>query len=148
MPNIPPLTEVKEGIHKQVLLYCRTQFNHPIVKLFSLRVFRLGFFRTRGLVAKCRAVPVWKLSFVLILGHWPHIGPVLGATLGCLRGPGGLPKEARGLPRDNPRRPKPRPWTAFRVLLGAGPPEGGREPPGDNPGDPKWASRRRGAQVF
>ena len=52
--------------------------------LFSLRVFRLGLLRTRGLVAKCCAAPVWKPPFVLILGHWPHIGPVPGATLGCL----------------------------------------------------------------
>ena len=104
--------------------------------------------RTRGLVVKSCAVPVWKLSFVLILGHWPHIGPVPGATLGCLWGLGGLPKGARRLPRDNPRRPKPRPWSASGVPLGAGPPEGGRGPQGDNPGDPKWASRRRGAQVL
>ncbi len=103
------------------------------------------FLRTRGLVVKSCAVPVWKLSFVLILGHWPHIGPVPGATLGCLWGPGGLPKGSRRLPRDNPRRPKPRPWSAFGVPLGAGPPEAGREPQGDNP---KWASRRRGTQVF
>ena len=104
--------------------------------------------RTRGLVVKSCAVPVWRLSFVLILGHWPHIGPVPGATLGCLWGPGGLPNGARRLPRDNPRRPKPPPWSASGVPLGAGPPEGGRGPQGDNPGDPKWASRRRGAQVF
>ena len=32
--------------------------------------------------------------------------------------------------------------------FGAGPPEGGRGPQGDNPGDPKEASRRRGAQVL
>ena len=116
--------------------------------MFSLRVFRLGFFRTRGLAAKCCAAPVWKLSFVLILGHWPHIGPVPGATLGLLWGPGGLPKGALRPPRDNPRRPTPRPWSASGVPLGAGPPEGGRGPQGDNPGDPKWASRRRGTQVF
>ena len=61
--------------------------------------------RTRGLVAKCCAVPVWRPSFVLILGHWPHIGPVPGATLGCLWGPGGLPTGARGPPRDNPDDP-------------------------------------------
>ena len=99
-------------------------------------------------MGKSCAVPVWKLSFVLILGHWPHIGPVPGATLGCLWGPGGLPNGARRFPRDNPRRPKPPPWSASGVPLGAGPPEGGRGLQGDNPGDPKWASRRRGAQVF
>ena len=81
---------------------------------------------------------------MLILGHWPHIGPVR-ATLGCLWGPGGLPKGARRLPRDNPRRPKPFPWSASGLPLGAGPPEGGRGPQGDNPGDPKGASRCRGA---
>jgi hypothetical protein len=42
----------------------------------------------------------------------PHIGPVPGATLGCLWGPGSLPNEVRRLPRDNPRRPKPPPWSA------------------------------------
>ena len=47
-------------------------------------------------MVKSSAVPVWKLSFVLILGHWPHIGPVLGATLGCLWGPG-LPRGAGSL---------------------------------------------------
>ena len=54
----------------------------------------------------------------------PHIGPVPGATLGCLWGPGSLPRGARRLPRDNSRQPKPRPWSAFGVPLGAGPPEG------------------------
>ena len=44
-----------------------------------------------GLVVKSCAIPVWKLSFVLILGPWPHIGPVPGATLRCLWGPGSLP---------------------------------------------------------
>ena len=43
--------------------------------------------------------------------------------------------------RDDPNR-------LLGVPLGVGPPEGGREPQGDNPGDPKEASRRRGAQVF
>ena len=99
-------------------------------------------------MVKSCAVPVWKLSFVLILGPWPHIGPVPGATLGCLWGPGGLPSGARRLPRDKTRRPKPPSWTASRVPLGTGPPEGGRGPQGDNPGDPKWASRSRGAQVL
>ncbi len=73
--------------------------------MFSLRVFRLGLLRARGLVAKCCAVPVWKSSFVLILGRWHHIGPVIGATLGCLGGPRGLLKRARGLARDNPDDP-------------------------------------------
>jgi hypothetical protein len=81
--------------------------------------------RTRGLVVKSCADPVWKLSFVSILGHWPHIGPIPGTTLGCLWGPGGLPKGARRLPRDNFRRPTPCPWSAFGVPLGAGPPDGG-----------------------
>ena len=117
-------------------------------KLFSLRVFRLGFLRTSGLVGKSCAISVRRRSFVLILDHWPHIGPVPGATLGCLWGPGGFPKGARRLPRDNPRRPKPFPWIASGLLLGAAPPEGGRGPQGDNPGDPKGASRRRGAQVL
>ncbi len=119
--------------------------NHQIV--FASRI-PPRLLRTRGLVAESCAVPVWKLSFVLILGHWPHIGPVPGATLGCLWGPGGLPKGARRLPRDNPRRPKPFPWIAFGLPLGAGPPEGGRGPQGDNPGGPKGASRCRGAQFF
>ena len=99
-------------------------------------------------MVKSCAVPVWKLSFFLILGPWPHIGPVPGTTLGCLWGPGGLPSGARRLPRDKTRRPKPPSWTASRVPLGAGPPEGGRGLQGDNPGDPKWASRSRGAQVL
>ena len=101
-----------------------------------------------GLVVKSCAIPVWKLSFVLILCPWPHIGPVPGATLGCLWGPGCLPKRARRLPRDNPRRPKPFPWIASGLPLGAGPPEGRRGPQGGNPGDPKGASRCRGAQFF
>ena len=42
--------------------------------------------------------------------------------------------------RDDPNR-------LLGVPLGVGPPEGDREPQGDNPGDPKEASRRRGAQV-
>ena len=117
-------------------------------KLFSLRVFRLGFLRTSGLVGKSCAISVRRPSFVLILSHWPHIGPVPGPTLGCLWGPGGFPKGARRLPRDNPRRPKPFPWIASGLPLGAGPPEGRRGPQGGNPGDPKGASRCRGAQFF
>ncbi len=107
----------------------------------------LRLLRTRGLVVKSCAVPVWRFSFVLILGHWPHIGPVPGASLGGLRGPGGFPNGARRFPSDNPRRPKPSPSRASGVLLRAGPPDGGRGPQGDNPGDPKLASYRRGAQV-
>ena len=38
--------------------------------------------------------------------------------------------------RDDPNR-------LLGVPLGVGPPEGGRELQGDNPGDPKEASRRR-----
>ena len=80
--------------------------------------------------------------------RWKTTIPVLGATLGCLSGNGGFPKGARRLPRENPRRPKPFPWSASGLPFGAGPPEGGRGPQGDNPGDPKGASRRRGAQVL
>ncbi len=116
-----------------------------VIVFVSSIPFRLV--RTRGLVVKSCAASVWKLSFVSLLGHWPQIGPVQ-ATLGCLWGPGGLPKEARRFPRENPRRPKPRPWSVFGVFVGAGPPEGGREPQGDNPGDTKWAYRSRGAQLF
>ena len=43
--------------------------------------------------------------------------------------------------RDDPNR-------LLGVPLEIGPPEGGREPQGDDPGDPTEASRRRGAQVF
>ena len=43
--------------------------------------------------------------------------------------------------RDDPNR-------LLGLPLGVGPPEGGREPQGDNPGDPKEASRSRGAQVL
>ena len=43
--------------------------------------------------------------------------------------------------RDDPNR-------LLGVPLGVGSPEGDREPQGDNPGDPKEASRRRGAQVL
>ncbi len=84
--------------------------------------------RTRGLVVKSCAVPVWRFSCVLILGHWPHIGPVRGTTLGCLWGPGGLPNGAWRLPRDNPRRPKPPPWSAFGVPFQGGPGASRRQP--------------------
>ena len=53
-------------------------------ELFSLRVFRLGFLRTSGLVGKSCAISVRRLSFVLILGHWPHIGPVPAAAYSVL----------------------------------------------------------------
>ncbi len=114
--------------------------------VFASRV-PLRLSRTSGLAGKSCAISVRRPSFVLMLGHWPHIGPVPGATLGCLWGPGGFPKGAQRIPRDNPRRPKPFPWSASGLPLGAGPPEGGRGLQGDNTGDPKWASRRRGAQV-
>ena len=119
--------------------------------LFSLREFRLG---SRGPVTLWEKAVQFQFgglrlcSFVFILDHWLHIGPVPGATLGCLWGPRGLPKGARRLPRDNPRRPKPFPWSASGLPLGAGPPEGRRGPQGGNPGDPKGASRCRGAQFF
>ena len=41
---------------------------------------------------------------MLILSHWPHIGPVPGATLGCLWEPGGLPKGFLGKTPDVPNR--------------------------------------------
>ena len=133
---------------RSISFSCRSAYFHMKSEIvFASRVPpRLSM--TSGLMGKSCAISVRRPSFVLILGHWPHIGPVPGATLGCLWGPGGLPKGARRLPRDNPRRPKPFPWSASGLPLGAGPPEGGRGPQGDNPGDPKWASRRRGAQVF
>ena len=105
--------------------------------------------RTRGLVAKCCAIPVWRPSFVLFLGHWPHIGPVPGATLGCLWGPGGLPTGARGPPRDNPDDPNHVLGVPLGCLWGPGGlPMGGRELPGDNRGDPKGAFRCRGAHFI
>ena len=48
-------------------------------------------------------------------GSWGAVGLILAPpleTLGCLWGPGSLPNEVRRLPRDNPRRPKPPPWSA------------------------------------
>jgi hypothetical protein len=82
-------------------------------------------------VVSCCAVLVLRLSFVSVLGHWSHIGPVLGTTLGCLWGPGDLPK---GFQETTQRTQT----ESLGVICGAGrPPEGGREPPRDNPGDPK-----------
>ncbi len=77
--------------------------------VFASRI-PLRLLMTRGLVVESCADLVWKLSFVLVLGHLLHSGLVRGTTWGCLWGPGGLPQGARRLPRDNPRRPKPRPW--------------------------------------
>ena len=92
--------------------------------MFSLRVFRLG---SLGPEALWQSVVefYWEPSFVLSLGHWPHISLILGGTfwgreasqrgpgdfqettpddpnrflgvpLGCLWGPG-LPRGAGGL---------------------------------------------------
>ena len=80
--------------------------------------------RTRGLVVKSCAVPVWKLSFVLILGHWPHIGPVLGATLGCLWGPGGLPRGPGGFQETTPDDPNRVLGVPLGCLWGPGFPRG------------------------
>ncbi len=52
-------------------------------------------------VAKFVQFQLWERSFVLIFGYWPHIGPVLGATLWWVWWPEGLPQGARELPRDN-----------------------------------------------
>ena len=67
----------------------------------------------------------------------------------------GVPWGARQLPKGGPETSKRQPQTTQTVSLeclwgafGAGPPEGGRGPQGDNLGDPKWASRCRGAQFF
>jgi hypothetical protein len=79
---------------------------------------------------------------------WPRSGPVLGPTLACLWGPEASQRGPGDFQETTLRRPKPFPWSAFGLPLGAGPPEGGRGLQGDNPGDPKWASRRRGAQVL
>ncbi len=91
------------------------QKGNPCCKLFWLRVYRLGFFRTRGLAAKCCAVPVWKLSFVLILGHWPHIGAVPQKTLGCL----GAGRPPKGGPGASKRKPKTTQTASVECLWGA-----------------------------
>ena len=72
--------------------------------------------RTSGLVGKSCAISVRRPSFVLILGHWPQIGPVLGATLGttqivsleCLWAAfgGRASRGAPGASRRQPGRPK------------------------------------------
>ena len=74
-------------------------------------------------------VPLRSGQVCFDLGHWPHIGPVPGATLGCLWGPGSLPNEVRRLPRDNPRRPKPPPWSASGGRASRGGPGASRRQP-------------------
>ena len=84
------------------------------------------------------------VNFRSLASYWPRPWSDFGVPLGARR----LPK--RG-PETSKRQPQTTQTASVECLcgaFGAGPPEGGREPQGDNPGDPKWASRRRGVQVF
>ena len=81
-------------------------------------------------------------NFGSLASYWPRPWSDFGVPLGAGRPPKGGPETSKRQPQTTQTASLECLWGAF----GAGPPEGGRELQGDNPGDPKWASRRRGAQ--
>ena len=78
----------------------------------------------------------------------PHIHPSLERLWDACRGRKASKREPGDIPETTPNVPNRLPGVTLGCLWEAGPPEGGRGPQGDNPGDPKWASRRRGMQFF
>ena len=77
----------------------------------------------------------------------PHIHPSLERLWGACRGRKASKREPGDIPETTPDVPNRLLGVPLGCLWEAGPPEGGRGPQGDNPGDSKWASRCKGAQV-
>ena len=81
-------------------------------------------------------------------GSWGAVGLILAPSLERLWGACGGREASQMRSGDFQETTRDDPNRLLGVPLGVGPPEKGREPQGDNPGDPKEASRRRGAQVL
>ena len=74
-------------------------------------------------------------NFGSLASYWPCPWSDFGVPLGAGRPP-------KCGPETSKRQPQTTQTASLECLWGAF-----RGPQGDNPGDPKWASRRRGAQV-
>jgi hypothetical protein len=79
---------------------------------------------------------------------WEAVGLIVAPSLEQLWGACGSRETSQMRSRDFQETTRDDPNRLLGVPLEIGPPERGREPQGDNPGDPKEASRRRGAQVL